>query len=272
MPGLSDPVGASADSANTCSYVIIRAPFGPTLLKPVRMCAQRKGIIGRIQEQLEPSVPGTTIVNDGSIFAVLGLWCALASELQSQLQQTPGRLHVLLPSVQHALECVCGPVRLALFSMGSLLLVGRCSTHITNLSPASSRVLPWVQGGVAVAGGGPHAAAGRGGRVLGVALLRQAPQAQPGGPFLGRLARVGRAGVHAARPAVRLRGALGQPFASSLIKSPLSRGQAPHATGWKRLGEVPLSPMAGMAGSRLRSWLWTVDTRAVLARVHCVTR
>lgn len=29
----------------------------------------------RVREALEPSVPGTTIVNDGSIFLVLAVWC-----------------------------------------------------------------------------------------------------------------------------------------------------------------------------------------------------
>ena len=101
--------GACADSANSCSQLITRALFGPVLLKPVHMCAQRKGIIGRIQEQLEPSVPGTTIVNDGSIFAVLGLWCALASELHSQLNPASGRSPVPLRSVQHALTVCVAP-------------------------------------------------------------------------------------------------------------------------------------------------------------------
>ena len=179
----------------------------------VCMCAQRKGILGRIQEQLEPSVPGTTIVNDGSIFAVLGLWCALASELQSSVavQHEDACLYSCHQSSMHRLRV--WPRASSTLSRCSFLHVERCNIHATRLSPASLRMLPWVQGGVAVAGGGSHAAAGRGGRVLGVALLRQAPQAQPGGPLLGRLARVGRAGVHAARPALWLRGALYQPCA-----------------------------------------------------------
>jgi len=35
---------------------------------------QPRGFIGNIVERLEPSVPSTTVVNDGSIFAALGLW------------------------------------------------------------------------------------------------------------------------------------------------------------------------------------------------------
>ncbi len=36
--------------------------------------AQPTGIIGNIKERLEPSVPLPTIVNDGSIFIMMGLW------------------------------------------------------------------------------------------------------------------------------------------------------------------------------------------------------
>ena len=35
---------------------------------------QRVGILAQIKERLEPSVPGTTIVNDGSIFIMMGFW------------------------------------------------------------------------------------------------------------------------------------------------------------------------------------------------------
>ena len=122
MPGLLDAVGASADSANSCSYLITRVPSGRVLLKPIRVCAQRKGIIGRIQEQLEPSVPGTTIVNDGSIFAVLGLWCALAFELQSHVQRS---IRTLACASALSPACtVCGPVSLDLFSLGLFLACG----------------------------------------------------------------------------------------------------------------------------------------------------
>ena len=38
--------------------------------------AQRKGFVEAFREKLEPSVPGTTIVNDGSIFLLLGIWSA----------------------------------------------------------------------------------------------------------------------------------------------------------------------------------------------------
>ena len=36
--------------------------------------AQPRGIIGRVKEMLEPSVPSTTIVNDGSLFVAMGFW------------------------------------------------------------------------------------------------------------------------------------------------------------------------------------------------------
>ncbi len=32
------------------------------------------GIVGRVKEMLEPSVPSTTIVNDGSLFVAMGFW------------------------------------------------------------------------------------------------------------------------------------------------------------------------------------------------------
>ncbi len=63
-----------------------------------------------------------------------------------------------------------------------------------------------LQGGVAIGGGRPDAAAGRGLCVLCVALLRQAPEAQPRRPVLGRLSRVGRRRVHAAGALLWLRG------------------------------------------------------------------
>jgi hypothetical protein len=44
---------------------------------------QRLGIIGQIKERLEPSVPSTTIVNDGSIFVMMGCWYATTSKSNS---------------------------------------------------------------------------------------------------------------------------------------------------------------------------------------------
>jgi hypothetical protein len=38
--------------------------------------APRLSVLAEIRRRFEPSVPGTTIVNDGSIFAALGLWAA----------------------------------------------------------------------------------------------------------------------------------------------------------------------------------------------------
>ena len=35
---------------------------------------QRVGILAQIKDRLEPSVPSTTIVNDGSIFLMMGSW------------------------------------------------------------------------------------------------------------------------------------------------------------------------------------------------------
>lgn len=40
----------------------------------VLVLVQPTGIIGNIKERLEPSVPLPTIVNDGSIFIMMGLW------------------------------------------------------------------------------------------------------------------------------------------------------------------------------------------------------
>ena len=47
-------------------------------MKLTQQCAihaQPRGVVGRIKEMLEPSVPSTTIVNDGSIFVMMGVWC-----------------------------------------------------------------------------------------------------------------------------------------------------------------------------------------------------
>lgn len=44
------------------------------MLYELSACAQQVGILAQINERLEPSVPGTTIVNDGSIFIMMGFW------------------------------------------------------------------------------------------------------------------------------------------------------------------------------------------------------
>jgi ATP-dependent HslUV protease ATP-binding subunit HslU len=52
-----------------------RAPVpGLRRAEGLRGGVQPRGFIGNIVERLEPSVPSTTVVNDGSIFAALGLW------------------------------------------------------------------------------------------------------------------------------------------------------------------------------------------------------
>jgi hypothetical protein len=41
------------------------------------VCAeQRLNLLQKLKQRLEPSVPFPTLVNDGSIFVILGLWCA----------------------------------------------------------------------------------------------------------------------------------------------------------------------------------------------------
>ena len=53
---------------------------------------QPRGVVGRVKEMLEPSVPSTTIVNDGSIFVMMGFWCGFSpyhSEGITRVQPEP---------------------------------------------------------------------------------------------------------------------------------------------------------------------------------------
>lgn len=40
------------------------------------MCLQKLSLWQQLREKFEASVPGTTLVNEGSIFLALGLWAA----------------------------------------------------------------------------------------------------------------------------------------------------------------------------------------------------
>ena len=73
------------------------------------MVLQRKNLFEHFKERLEPSVAGPTIVNDGSIFAALGVWYALlmlasaieaciqAADLQAWHVQTSSKRYIRMP-------------------------------------------------------------------------------------------------------------------------------------------------------------------------------
>ena len=61
---------SSCHSSSVCAVCVVQCAG------VIKMCrsVQRVGILAQIKERLEPSVPGTTIVNDGSIFIMMGFW------------------------------------------------------------------------------------------------------------------------------------------------------------------------------------------------------
>ena len=64
--------------------------------------AQRKSPVQLVKERLEPSVPASTIVNDGSIFVVLGAWCAPPPPPPPLTPRTP---HILRCAWRRCLSC-----------------------------------------------------------------------------------------------------------------------------------------------------------------------
>ena len=44
--------------------------------RPCFPCLQKQTFLERVKDRFEPSVPTTTLVNEGSIFLILALWCA----------------------------------------------------------------------------------------------------------------------------------------------------------------------------------------------------
>ncbi len=46
--------------------------------RPRFPCLQKQTLWEKVKDRFEPSVPTTTLVNEGSIFLILALWCAHA--------------------------------------------------------------------------------------------------------------------------------------------------------------------------------------------------
>ena len=70
----------SAGHALCCCYPLLSTSSVPclrisaTCSSPRGVGSQPRSLLGHIKESLEPSVPGTTLVNEGSIYLGLGLW------------------------------------------------------------------------------------------------------------------------------------------------------------------------------------------------------
>ena len=73
---MADPGGRSQCVGSSESLPPERLAQGEcTHHRPCFPCLQRHTFLEKVKDRFEPSVPTTTLVNEGSIFLILALWC-----------------------------------------------------------------------------------------------------------------------------------------------------------------------------------------------------
>ena len=71
--------------------------------RPPFPCLQKQTFLEKVKDRFEPSVPTTTLVNEGSIFLILALWCVHWCTSSARSACAAPALHKGLPAALPAL-------------------------------------------------------------------------------------------------------------------------------------------------------------------------